>query len=106
MRTRLTRGRLPASSGFEYVPAIPNGVLLPDATILRSTAEYLSFAEQSGDDLALDLAREIHGVALAHQEGAARERGFELLAKVRDRSADNRFALTNLPLIDAHIARE
>jgi adenylate cyclase len=91
---------------FTYVYAIPYGVLLPDATALRHTAEFLAFAEQSGDDLALDLARGVHGLALAYQDGPARERGFELLAKVRERCANNRFALTNLPLIDVHIARE
>jgi adenylate cyclase len=99
-------GTLAGVMWFEYVPAIPNGVLLPDATILRDTAEYLSVAEQSGDDLALDLARGIHGIVLVYQDGPARERGFELLAKVRARTADNHFALTNLPLIDAHVARE
>jgi adenylate cyclase len=91
---------------FTYVYAIPYGVLLPDATALRDTAEFLLMAEQSGDDLALDLARGVHGLALSYQHGPARERGFELLAMVRERAANNRFALTNLPLIDAHIARE
>ncbi len=91
---------------FAYVPAIPNGVLLPDSAILRDTAEFLSVAEQSGDDLALDLARGIHGIALTYQDGPERERGFELLAKVRERTADNRFLLTNLLLIDVHVARE
>jgi adenylate cyclase len=91
---------------FTYVYAITYGVLLPDATALRDTAEFVSMAEQSGDDLALDLARGVHGLALAYQDGPARERGFELLAKVRERCANDRFALTNLPMIDAHIARE
>jgi adenylate cyclase len=100
----------PATHGsavwFTYVYAIPYGVLLPDAIALRDTAEFLSMAEQSGDDLALDLARGVHGLALAYQGGPERERGFELLAKVRERAANNRFALTYLPLVDAHIARE
>ncbi|MCW2662989.1 MAG: adenylyl cyclase class-3/4/guanylyl cyclase [Mycobacterium sp.] len=91
---------------FTYGPAIPYGVLLSDAAALRDTAEFLSIAEQSGDDLALDLARGVHGLALAYQDGPARTRGFELLAKVRERCANNRFALNNLPLIDVHIARE
>ena len=91
---------------FTYVPAIPYGVLLPDATALRDTSKTLSIAEQSGDDLALDLARGIHGVALAYQDGPARKHGFELLAKMRERAANNRFSLTNLPLVDVHIARE
>jgi len=91
---------------FTYVYAIPYGVLLPDQTALRNTAEFLSMAEQSGDDLALDLARGVHGLALAYQDGPARERGFALLAEVRERCANNQFALTNLPMIDAHIVRE
>jgi adenylate cyclase len=99
-------GTLGGVMWFTYVPAIPYGVLLPDEAALRDTAEMLSIAEQSGDDLALDLARTIHGLALAYQEGPARNRGFELLAKIRERCANNRFALTNLPLIDLHIARE
>ena len=99
-------GSLAGVLWFTYVPAVPYGVLVPDATALRDTAEILSIAEQSGDDLVLDLARTIHGLALAYQEGPARNRGFELLAKMRERCANNRFALTNLPLIDVHIARE
>jgi adenylate cyclase len=99
-------GTLAGVMWFASVVAIPNGVLLPDGALLRATAEFLSIAEQSGDDLALDLARGIHGIALVYQDGPARERGFELLAKVRERTADNHFALTNLPLIDAHVARE
>jgi len=81
-------------------------LLLPDVTALRDTAEFLAIAEQSGDDLALDLARGVHGLALAYQDGPARERGFELLAKVRERAANNLFTMTNLPIADIHIARE
>jgi adenylate cyclase len=99
-------GTLGGVMWFAYVPAIPYGVLLPDATALRDTAEFLSIAEQSGDDLAVDLARGVHGLALAYQDGSARERGFELLAKMRERAANDRFTLTNLPLADVHIARE
>ena len=99
-------GTLGGVMWFTYVPAIPYGVLVPDAPALRDTAEFLSIAEQSGDDLALDLARGVRGLALAYQDGPVCERGFELLAKVRERAADNRFTLTNLPLIDLHIARE
>jgi adenylate cyclase len=82
------------------------GVLRPDATALRETAEFLSIAEQSGDDLAVDLARGVHGLALAYQDAPARERGFELLAKVRERAANNLFSITNLPIADIHIAGE
>jgi adenylate cyclase len=99
-------GTLAGVMWFTYVPAIPYGVLVPDATALRHTAEFLSIAEQSGDDLALDLAQGVHGLVLAYQDGPARERGFELLVKVRERAANDRFSRTNLPIADAHIARE
>ncbi|OBH40491.1 cyclase [Mycobacterium mantenii] len=99
-------GTLAGVLWFTYVPAIPYGVLVPDAALLRGTAEFLSIAEQSGDDLALDLARGIHGLALAYQDGPKRRGGLELLANVRERAASNRFALTNLPLMDLHVARE
>ncbi len=99
-------GTLAGVMWFTYVYAIPYGVLAPGATALRDTAEILSIAEQSGDDLALDLARTVHGIALAYQDGPARERGFELLVKAREPAANDRFSLTNLPLVDVHIARE
>jgi adenylate cyclase len=106
-RTLLTDpGSIGGVMWFTYVYAIPYGVLVPDMTALRETAEFLSIAEQSGDDLALDLARGVHGIALAYQDSPERERGFELLANVRERAANDRFSLTYLPLIDAHIARE
>jgi adenylate cyclase len=91
---------------FTYVTAIAYGMLLPDATALRDTAEALALAEQSGDDFALDLARSARGVTLVHQNGAEREAGFDLLVKVRERAVDERFALMALPVVDIHFARE
>jgi adenylate cyclase len=89
-----------------YITAIAYGVLLPDATALRDTADTLALAEQSGDDFALDLARTARGVTLVRQDGPQREAGFELLAKVRERAVDERFALIALPVADIHFAWE
>ena len=91
---------------FTYVTAIPYGVLLPDATALRDTADTLAAAEQSGDDLALDLARTARGVTLVHQDGPQREAGFDLLEKVRERALNQRFALIALPVVDIHTSSE
>ncbi len=90
----------------KYVFAIPYGVLLPDATALRDTAETLATAEQSGDDLALDLARTARGVTLVRQDGQDREAGLALLTATRERAQNARFALTALPIVDLHIAME
>jgi adenylate cyclase len=89
---------------FSYVIAIPYGVLLPDATALRDTGEMLAIAQQSGDDLVLDLARGVRGVALLAHGGPDREAAFDLLAMVRERCVSQTFALTPLPMLDIHIA--
>ena len=88
----------------KYVFAIPYGVLLPDVTALRDTAETLATAEQSGDDLALDLARTARGVTLVHQDGQQREAGLALLTMTRERAKNAHFALTAVPVVDLHIA--
>jgi adenylate cyclase len=97
---------LAAVMWFTYITAIPYGVLLPDATALRDTAEALALAEQSGDDFAVDVARTARGVTLARQDGAEREAGLDLLAKIRERALNERFSLHALPIADIHIARE
>jgi adenylate cyclase len=91
---------------FAYGIAIPYGVLLPDAAALGETAEMLANAEQSGDDLALDLARTTRGVTLVAHDVPVRQAGFDLLAMVRERCVHETFALTVLPNIDSHIARD
>ena len=81
-------------------------MLLPGATALRDTADALVNAEQSGDDLAVNLARTARGIALLHQEGAEREPGRDLLAKARENALNERFSLTILPVTDIYTARE
>ena len=67
---------LAALTFWQYVLAIPGGALLPDATALRETADVLTIAERSGDELALHLARSARGITLAHRDGPEREAGF------------------------------
>jgi adenylate cyclase len=89
-----------------YVIAIPNGALLPDATAMRDTAELLVMAEQSGDDIALDIARTARGVTLVHQGGPEREAGFDLLAQARAAAIQERFVKLAVPIEDIHVAQE
>ena len=91
---------------YTYFLAIPGGALLPDATALRDTADALAIAERSGDELALHIARFARGVTLVHRDGPDRERGWELLAQVRDMALQGRYSLTVVPVVDVHIARE
>jgi adenylate cyclase len=89
-----------------YSITISNGVLIADGTALRDTAEALAIAGKSGDDLALDLARAVRGVALAHQSGDASDAALQLLAEVRERALAEQFSLTMVPLVDTCAAKE
>jgi adenylate cyclase len=89
-----------------YIPAIVYGALLPDETAVRDTAEALATAEQSGDDLALDMARTARGVTLLHHGGPDYRAGLEFLEKIRERVLSERFSLIALPIVDIHLAIE
>ena len=69
---------------YTYVLAIPYGVLLPDATALRDTAETLAVAEHAADDITLFVAGLARGVTLIHHGGPDREVGLQLLASTRE----------------------
>jgi hypothetical protein len=91
---------------YKYGPAIPLGVLLPDADSLRDISDALQIAERSGDDVALASVRLAMGLALVHRNSADRERGLELLAQVRDMCMQDRFMLTEVAIADVYAAQE
>ena len=97
VRTSSAMG-LAGTAWFAYTLTIPNGLLVADITAEGDTAEALVMAEQSGDDLALDLARTTRGVTLVYQDGPAPEAGLELLAMIRERALNQRFSMTLLPI--------
>jgi hypothetical protein len=88
------------------VTARPNGVLLPDATALRETAETLDALERHGDNFGLNMARSARAVVLAQQDGPEREEAFELFAKVRHEIINDHYGWMDLPNVDTHIAAE
>jgi adenylate cyclase len=90
---------------YVYGLGIRHGVLLADATALRDTAETLAMAQQSGDDLALVIARAARGITLVHQDGEGRDAGFDMLREVRESAVRARFKSMGLEA-DIHIARE
>jgi adenylate cyclase len=91
---------------YTYLFAIPYGVLVSNDVVLRHSAEALAVAEQSGDDLALDLAQTARGVILLHTDGADHQTGLDLLEKTRQRAISERFALPPLAIANIHFARE
>jgi adenylate cyclase len=91
---------------YKYGPAIPLGVLLPDDRALRDISEALRGAERSGDDVALASVRLAMGLALVHRDSPDRERGLEVLARVRDMCLHEQFTLTEVAIADVYAARE
>jgi adenylate cyclase len=85
---------------YAYVIATAYGVLLPDDTAIRDTAELSAWSKKFGDDLGVDIAGITRAVTLLYQDGLEREDGVALLTAER----------LNLPLyrpvLDIHIARE
>lgn len=92
-------------SWYSYVMPFVYGMLAPDSAALRDTAELLSLAEQSGDNLALDLARGARGFTLIHHNGPDRAAALPLLESVCEGSWEQRF-VSILPTVQAYLARE
>jgi len=106
----MARGTDPMVRGYVVsvtYSAIAAGVLLADDEALANVDEALRVAERSSDDLALGLTRLSMGFALLYRDSAAeRERGAAVLAQVREMILAKRFYASELPIVEAWIARE
>jgi hypothetical protein len=92
---------------YAYFVGIPYDVLRPDDRALREIEEALRIAERSGDDIALAFTRMTLGLALVHRQTALeRDRGHKLMAEVSDELLRRGYALGELPLANAYLARE
>ena len=95
-----------AAMYYTHTVAIMNGIVVPDGTTVREAAETREIAEQSGEDVALGLARSNLGVALVHQGGPSGTQGVELLSKVRDTAMQQRYSMTGIQNIDIVTAKQ
>jgi class 3 adenylate cyclase len=92
---------------FTYALGITVGALLADDAALELVDEGLQIAERSADDFALGHARYALGLALMHRESPAdRERGLTVLTQLRDMCLHEHWTLSEVPMVEAFIARE
>jgi adenylate cyclase len=95
-----------AAMYYTHTVAIMNGIVVPEVLTVREAAETLVIAEQSGEDVALGLARANLGVALAHQGGPSSTQGVELLSQVRDIAMQGRYSMTGVQNVDIVTAQQ
>ena len=62
--------------------------------------------ERSSEDIAVVLVRLALGTALICHDGGDRQRGFKVMAELRDMCAKQRYALNAVPYFDVCAARE
>ena len=89
---------------YGYTVALTNGLLLPDFAALSETADVLSNAEKSGDNVALALAQEAHGLLLTYASPTDCGIGLELMSKGRDAQLRHR-NLLGVAMIDIRRAQ-
>ncbi|BBZ41614.1 hypothetical protein MCNS_46770 [Mycobacterium conspicuum] len=92
---------------YVYFPGVSFGVLAADDSAVRDIEDALRVAERSGDDMALVYAQAALGTALVHRPtDAERSHGQKLLAKAGEAFLRRRHSLSELPLVNAYLARE
>ena len=96
---------LAALVGYKYT-GLPRGMLLADDAALTEIDDALQVAERSSDDIAVVLLRIALGLALVHHDSADRQRGFDVLAQLREICIKQGCALNALPIFDVYAARE
>jgi hypothetical protein len=97
---------LAAIVAWTYGLGIQYGVLRPDDTATREIEQAVRIAEGFSEDVALSLAEYTLGVALLSRDDAAdRQRGLELMTKIRDLWLRQRVFVL-LPVADLWMSRE
>ena len=89
-----------------YNAGILTGVLRPDDRAMREIEDALRIAEQSGDNVAVAIARMTLGIALVHRRtNRERDRGQQVLAEVSEVFLRRGFFLADLPMVEVYLAR-
>ena len=91
---------------YTFGAAIAAGVYAVDGAACREIDDALRMAESAGDDLGVAFTKYTKGLVLVHGDPADRDRGLQLLTEVRELTLEDRFYLSELPMIEMYAARE
>jgi class 3 adenylate cyclase len=84
-----------------------SGLLPADDVAVSISENWLRTAETSGDDYAVAMTKYVLGCVLLLRDARSdRDRGLELLTTLREAITQQRFLLSELPLMDMYIGRE
>ncbi len=98
---------LTVTTSWAYGMGIWNGVRRADDVAVRAIESALQTAEASLDDYAVVMAKWLLGsVLLLRGAGGDRHRGLELQAELRDMWIQQRYLLSELPVLDVNLARD
>ncbi|HTQ16922.1 ATP-binding protein [Mycobacterium sp.] len=96
-----------AAAGYIYGAGIPSGVVNVDDATVREVEDVVHKAELWSDDLALNLANMMLGLALVHrQSDSERGRGQKVLSRVRDVLESTGHNSVVLPVVHVYVGRE
>ena len=91
---------------YTFGAPIAGGVYVVDGAACREIDDALRMAESAGDDLGVVFTKYTKGLVLVHGDAADRDRGLELLTEVRELTLEDRFYLSELPMVELYVARE
>ncbi|OBA58843.1 cyclase [Mycobacterium sp. 1100029.7] len=91
---------------YLYLSGIAFGALVPDEAVVAASVSALELARQAGEDIAVGLSETVCGVALAGQPGADHATGLAILTQARDRSLNEQFTLSIVPIANSYLAQD
>ncbi len=98
---------LTVATSWAYGLGTWNGVRRADDTAVRAIENALQTAEASLDDYAVVMTKWLLGSVLLYRDtGDDRHRGLELMAQLRDMWIQQRYLLSELPVLDVNLARD
>ena len=90
---------------YKYAHTIPIGALCAGADVVREIDAAAKMAEQLSDDIAVGMTASTLGLTLVHCDSRSEiTRGVDVLAGVADMCQDERFYLSELPIVDLYAA--